>query len=143
MHYYLADLAARKLDNQARALLLDREGRITETSTANVVLYRDGEGLLSPRRETGLPGISLMFLQELAAKRHIPFAERDLFLDDALAADEVLLTSTPNCLLPVVALNGQPIGEGKPGSLFRQLLKVWSEAVGVDIALQARRYAAR
>ena len=142
MHYYLADLAAQKQDPQARAVLLDREGRVTETSTANVLAYRADEGLVSPRRETVLPGISLMFLSELARAHSIPFIERDLSAEDLTTAEEVLLTSTPNCLLPVVRLNGNPIGRGSPGVVFHRLLQAWGEAVGIDVAAQARRFSA-
>jgi branched-chain amino acid aminotransferase len=141
MHYYLADLAARKQDRGARAVLLDRQGRVTETATANVLAYRSGEGFLSPRPGTILPGISLIFVRELAESQGIPFIERDLSVEDLTTADEVLLTSTPNCLLPVVRVNGSVIGGGSPGVVFRKLLQAWSGAVGIDIAGQAKRFA--
>jgi branched-subunit amino acid aminotransferase/4-amino-4-deoxychorismate lyase len=139
MHYYLADLAAKKRDPAARALLLDREGRVTETSTANVLAYRAAEGLLSPRTETVLPGISLGFVRELAAQLQIAYVERDLSIDDLATADEVMLTSTPSCILPVTRLNGRAISGGKPGDAARSLLRLWSGAVGIDIAAQAQR----
>jgi branched-subunit amino acid aminotransferase/4-amino-4-deoxychorismate lyase len=143
MHYYLADLAAHKEDPQARAILLDRRGHVAETATANVLAYRRGEGLVSPPRETILPGISLMFIHELCDALEIPCVERDLRVDDLLTADEVLLTSTPNCLLPVVRMNGSPIGNGRPGELFHKLLRAWNDIVGLDIAAQARQFARR
>jgi branched-subunit amino acid aminotransferase/4-amino-4-deoxychorismate lyase len=143
MHYYLADLVAQKQDPHARALLLDRHGHVTETATANVVAYRAPEGLVSPPRGTVLPGISLMFVRELAESLGIRYVERDMMLNDLFSADEVLLTSTPNCLLPVVHINGQAIGDGRPGKVFRKLLAAWSDAVDLDIAGQANRFANR
>jgi len=142
MHYYLADLAAKKQSPDARALLLDQEGRITETATANVLAFRDAEGLISPRRETILPGISLAFARELCSKLSVSFRERDLSIDDLCSADEVLLTSTTSCLLPVTRVNKSLIGNGR-SVVFRTLLKAWSDAVGVDIAAQAKRFAQR
>src|SRR5688572_1004908 len=68
MHYYLADLAAKKRSRDARAVLLDREGRVTETPTANVLAFRRGKGLISPPGEMILHGISLAFARELASK---------------------------------------------------------------------------
>ncbi|HWA99917.1 MAG TPA: hypothetical protein VG713_15570, partial [Pirellulales bacterium] len=56
-------------------------------------------------------------------------------------ASEVLLTSTPNCLLPVSAIDGQAIGGGRPGPVFTRLLQAWSDAVGLDIAGQALKFA--
>ncbi len=50
------------------------------------------------------------------------------------AADEVLLTSTSMCVLPVTRFNGRPIGAGRPGKVFGDLLAAWSRLAGVDIA---------
>jgi branched-subunit amino acid aminotransferase/4-amino-4-deoxychorismate lyase len=140
MHYYLADRLARQQDPEARALLLDAEGNLTETATANLLVFRAGEGLLSPPRSTILPGISLAFVEQLAADLGIAFSERPLEAHDLLTADEALLTSTPSCLLPVTRFNGQPIGGGRPGPVFRRLLGEWSRRVGVDIAAQAAQW---
>ncbi|HJS06205.1 MAG TPA: aminotransferase class IV, partial [Pirellulales bacterium] len=90
-----------------------------------------------------LPGISLMFARELSQSLGINYVERDLSIDDLLTADEVLLTSTPNCLLPVSRVNGKPIGDGRPGQLFHKLLATWNEAVGLDVAAQAKKFARR
>ncbi len=143
MHYYLADRQARLIEPGSRALLLDAHGQVSESSTANVVIYRRDEGLTSPPREKILPGISMAVLEELAAALNIPFVQHDLSPDDVAAADEVILSSTSPCLLPVVRLNGRPIGSGTPGDVFRSLLAAWSQLVGVDIAAQAARFGHR
>ncbi len=72
-----------------------------------------------------------------------PLTDRDLTPDDLLAADEVFLTSTPLCLLPVVSVDGHPIGSGRPGHFFRRLINSWSDSVGLDIIDQAHRFADR
>jgi branched-chain amino acid aminotransferase len=53
------------------------------------------------------------------------------------------MASTSVCVLPIVECDGQQIGNGKPGPIYRQLLSAWSELVGLDIAQQARRFADR
>jgi len=143
MHYYLADREATQIEPGARALLLDHEGRVMETSTANIVLYREGEGLVAPPSDRALRGISLETVGELAERLGMVFARHDLFPEDVARADEVLLCSTPLCLLPVTRFNGTPIGDGKPGVVFGRLLEAWSELVGVEPASQARRFAQR
>lgn len=143
MHYFLADRAARRIDPEARALMLDAAGFVTEASTANVVVYYRDQGLVSPPREKILPGISVAVMADLSQKLGVPFSYRDLTVADIDRADEVFLTSTSPCVLPVTRLNGQPIGTGQPGELFGRLLTAWSELVGVDIAAQARRFAVR
>jgi len=143
MHYYLADRRAAGRDPGARALLLDRQGFVTETSTANVLVFRSAEGLISPPAEKILRGISLAVLVELARELGIPTVYRDLTPPEVASADEVLLTSTPVCLLPVTRLDGRPIGDGRPGEVFRRLLAAWSGLVGLDIAGQAKSFAGR
>ena len=143
MHYWLADRQARDVDPRARALLLDEEGFVTETTTASLLIYVDREGLVSPPAEKILPGISVAVVSELARKLEIPFGQRDLRPEDLAAADEVMLAGTTPCLLPVVRLNSQVIGSGIPGDIYRRLLDAWREMVGVDIASQAVRFAER
>ncbi|MEQ8849542.1 aminotransferase class IV [Botrimarina sp.] len=139
MHYYLADREAAAAEPGARALLLDREGFVGEASTANVVLYNHREGIVSPRMEKVLPGVSVAVVRELAAAEGVAFTERDLTVAELAAADEVWLASTSVCLLPVVRLDGRPIGAGKPGAAFGRFLAAWSRLVGLEIAEQARR----
>ncbi|MCE9547840.1 MAG: aminotransferase class IV [Planctomycetia bacterium] len=143
MHYYLADREAAAREPGARAVLLDTGGHVTEATTANALLYRKSEGLVSPPRESVLPGISLAMLRSLAARQQVAWQERELTPEDFHTADEVLLSSTPFCLLPVTRFDGQPIGAGQPGPIYRQLLAAWSEEVGVNIAEQAKRFSAR
>jgi len=143
MHYYLADRKAREKDPQARAVMLDEEGFVTEATTANILVYSKQRGLQTPPRDKILPGISLATLAELARQLGIPLVERDLKPGDLAAADEILLTSTSPCVLPVVRFEGAPIGAGSPGEVHQQLLCAWSARVDVDIPAQAVRVAGR
>ncbi|MEX2167914.1 MAG: aminotransferase class IV [Pirellulales bacterium] len=141
MHYYLADQQARAHEPQAlaRAILLDQEGFVGEASTANLVIYRSGEGLLTPRFSKVLPGVTVSVVEELAGNLQIPFQQRDITLAELKSADEVWLTSTSVCVLPVVRCDGAPIATGTPGPIYRQMLTAWSALVGVDVAAQSRR----
>lgn len=143
MHYFLADRRAAEAQPGARALMLDHEGSVLEASTASVFLQDGDAGLVAPPTAKTLPGVSLGMITDLAAKLGIPFGHRELRVTDVLAAPEVMLCSTSPCVWPVVQLNGQPIGSGGPGPLFRRLLAAWSDAVGLDIARQAEQFAHR
>jgi len=143
MHYYLADREAREHDPQSRALLLGIDGQVTESSSANLLVWRESEGLVSPPEDRILPGVSLAVLREIAQSMKIPFHSRPLTVEDVQSADEAYLTSTSPCMLPVSRCNGQPIGGGAPGPLFNKLLDAWSQLVKVDIRAQARQFAAR
>jgi branched-subunit amino acid aminotransferase/4-amino-4-deoxychorismate lyase len=139
----LADLKARRIEPGARAVLLDAAGHVLEASTANIFIYRREEGLIAPPKETILPGVSIAVVTELARGLQIPFLHRVLTVDEVLHADEVLLCSTSPCVWPVLRLNGQSIGGGRPGETFQRLLTAWSDLVGVNIQGQAERFAQR
>lgn len=139
MHYWLADREARQQEPDARALVQDLDGQVLEASTANLVVYRSDEGMISPPRERILPGISVGMLADLCQQQGIPFTFRLLTLDDLYTADEVLLTSTTPCLWPVLRLNGRLIGGGRPGEQFQRLVTAWSQQVELDFVAQARR----
>jgi branched-subunit amino acid aminotransferase/4-amino-4-deoxychorismate lyase len=143
MHYYLADRAAREKERGARAAMLDHRGFVTEASTANLLIYRAGEGIISPPRSSILPGVSVAVLTELAAELKIPWHEEDLTVDAVAAADEVLLCSTSPCVWPVTRFDGQTIGPGTAGPIAKQLLKAFSQRAGVDIEAQAKKFSVR
>jgi len=107
------------------------------------VLYHPQRGLRTRPLEQVLHGISLGILERLARQLAIPWSYESLSAHDVASSSEVMLTSTSPCVLPVVRFNGSPIGAGHPGPVFRQLLAAWSELVGVDILVQAERYAHR
>jgi branched-subunit amino acid aminotransferase/4-amino-4-deoxychorismate lyase len=137
LHWYLADREARLVDPNASALLLDRQGNITETSSGNFLVVV-GKTIRTPTRRSVLAGVSRRVVAELAAQIGCKYAETDLQVYDAVNADEAFTSSTPSCLLPVSRLNGHAIGDGRPGPVFQALMAAWNELVGVDIIAQTR-----
>lgn len=141
MHYYLADQEARSKQPVSRAILLDQDGFVCQGSTANVVAYYADRGLVTPKRSKVLPGVTQEVLYELADELNIAHCEDDLTPAEFAAADEIYFVSTSICLLPVVRLDDNLVGDGRPGPMYRRLLTAWSEYVGFDIREQARRFA--
>lgn len=141
IHWLRADREARGQFEDASSVLTTADGLLTETSSGNVFVV-NGDTLKTPRPEFVLGGISREALIEIASSLGMTIAEVDLTNDDLTSADEVLTTSTPYCVLPVTKFNGNPIGNGTPGSQFRRLIAAWSGSVGVDIVQQAEQCAA-
>jgi branched-chain amino acid aminotransferase len=135
MHYYLADQQARLVDEQAAALLLDLDGNVTETGSANFLIVED-DTIVSPTLRNTLPGVSRATVIELAAKIGIPFEVRDIQPFNAVNASEAFLASTPYCLMPVTRINGTSIADGRPGPIYARLVSAWSDLVGFDIVRQ-------
>jgi branched-chain amino acid aminotransferase len=136
LHWWLADREAQRFEPGSMALLLDTEGYITETASANVLLVLQGE-VVSPPRERILEGISRRVVMELCAKLKIPFMERPLTIDDVHHAEEAFLTNTSYCLMGVSQFRGQPVPW--PGEIYRRLARAWSKEVGMDIQGQILR----
>ena len=135
MHWLRADREARERFSDAFALLVTPEGVVTETSSGNVFLVRD-RTIYTPPSELVLGGISRMVLSELAESQGISWEEAPVSVESMRAADEVLTSSTPYCLVPVTRFDDIPIGTGEPGPVFRELIAAWSNMVGLDIVQQ-------
>src|SRR5262245_20321292 len=130
LHWWLADREVQVVRPGAHALLLDEQGHITETAAANIVIVRRG-AIVSPPKGAVLDGVSLRVVWELSADLGISFGEQPLSLDDCLAADEAILTSTPYCVAGVSSLNGKALPF--PGPIYRRLHDAWCAEVGAEI----------
>ncbi|OAI54765.1 hypothetical protein AYO47_02740 [Planctomyces sp. SCGC AG-212-M04] len=136
LHWYLADHEARRSDREAEALLLDLDGFVTETARGNI-FARFGNTLKTPSAETTLAGVSQQVVMELCQSRGIEVQRANMTAADIETADEILLSSTTACVVPVTRLNGRQVGSGRPGQLWQDLIADWSAEVGVDIVAQA------
>ncbi len=135
LHWWIADQQSHAVDPKATTLLLDLDGNLTECSGANFVLL-NGRTVYSPTSRNILEGVSLVTVRELAAEMGWNWVEKDLQPYDVVNADEAWLTTTPYCMAPVTRINNQPIGSGRPGPLFREMLNAWSAKLDFDILAQ-------
>jgi branched-chain amino acid aminotransferase len=136
LNLVMADLEVSDRDPEAWAVLLDENGNLCEGLGSNIFVVKGG-GLMTPRGQYVLEGISRQTVIELAQALKLPVVERDLDLYDAATADEVFLTSTSLCLCGVSKVNGAVIGGGRvPGPVTARLLEAYSELTGCDIAGQ-------
>lgn len=138
LHWHRADQAARQIEPGATAILVNERGDLTETAAANLIAVIDGK-LVSPPPGSVLEGISLGVTLELARSCEYVTERRSLTPAELSHASEAFLTSTPCCLLPVTRFEGQPIGDGRPGEVYRRLLSAWNDHVGIDIPAQMQR----
>lgn len=140
LHYQLANLQAEARTPGAWAVLLDPDGYLTECTSGNLFLVRDGR-LLTPAARNLLPGITRGVVFELAERLGISAGEADLTVADAQAADELFVTSTTIGILHARMWEGRPIGNGGAGPMTHRLRRELTHDVGLDFVEQARHYA--
>ncbi|HJJ48446.1 MAG TPA: branched-chain-amino-acid transaminase [Methanocorpusculum sp.] len=110
----------------SEAIFLDRTGKLAEGSGDNIYLIKNGV-LYTPPTINNLKGITRMVLLELCAKLGIKAEVCELGLFDLYTADEVIVSGTAAELCAIVKIDGRDIGTGKPGAVYKQLLKAYQE----------------
>lgn len=110
------------------ALMVDAGGVVTEGSSSSALLV-DAQGriVVRPLSREILPGCTRAAVLALAAKRGVAVEERKFTLDECRRATELVLTSALHFVLPVIELDGQPIGTGRPGPVCRELRQLYME----------------
>jgi len=94
---------------------------------------KDGVLLGPPRDHLVLEGIRYALFEEICQTHGIPMELRRIARAEVLAADEVLLSASTKEVLPVTRIDGQPVGDGRPGPVYAQLYAGYQAA-----KLQAR-----
>ncbi len=114
-------LRQRSVDAGCAETLLIRDGYLTEGSTSNVFIVRGGVIITPPKSHLMLPGVTYDVVLELARQHGLPHAVREIPEAELRDADEIWLTSTPKEVLAVTTLDGRPVGDGRPGPVFRRM----------------------
>ena len=109
------------LDAGGAEAVMFRDGLLTEGSASNILVARDGKLLAPPKDHLILPGVTYDLVLELDAKHVVPFEVREISEAEVRSADELMLTSSTKEVLAITQLDGKPVGNGKPGPIFRQL----------------------
>jgi D-alanine transaminase len=106
-----------------------RDGFLSEGSSCNIWVAKDGKLLAPPRSNLILEGIRYGFVEELASEAGIAFNARPVSEQEVNEADELMLSSATKELLPITTYNGKPVGTGKPGPVYAALRKGYDKAI--------------
>lgn len=98
--------------------LLFRDGFLTEGAASNIFVVKDGVLLAPPKNHLMLPGVTYDVILELASAHGLPYQVRDILEEEVRRADELWMTSSTKEVLPIVSLDGRPVGNGRPGPVF-------------------------
>jgi D-alanine transaminase len=121
-------------ENGAAEAIQFRDGFLSEASASNAWIVRNGILLGPPKDNLILEGIRYGLIEELCAAESIALQTRRIARAEVLAADEVLLSSASKEVLPVTSIDGQAIGNGKPGPLYHKLYAAYQAAKAASAA---------
>ncbi|HYY60749.1 MAG TPA: aminotransferase class IV, partial [Burkholderiales bacterium] len=107
--------------------ILFRYGKLTEASASNVFLVKSGVIQSPPKNELILPGITYDVVVELARANGLALEFRDITEAEVRAADELWVTSSSKEILAIVRLDGRPVGDGRPGPVFRRMYRLYQD----------------
>lgn len=136
-HNYQRDLPRAKIANYVQAISRQRDkklagakeiiyiknNRALEASTSNLALVKKGK-IISPKDDI-LLGITRKAVLSLARQQGFKVLEKPVTWSELLAADEMFLMATNKNVLPVVAVDGRPVGSGRVGPVTKELMRLF------------------
>ena len=122
-------------DAGATETVMFRDGYLSEAAASNVWVVKNGKLLGTPKDNLVLEGIRYGLIEELCQQQGIGFELRRISRAEVLQADELLLSSASKEVLAITTLDGQPVGNGRPGPVGERLY------TGYQLAKQASRTA--
>ena len=112
----------------AEDVLFIEDGKVTEAGSSNAyIVTKDGVVVTRELSNALLHGITRASLMDIARKAQIKVEERAFTIEEAKNAAEVFLSSATALIMPVVAIDGKPVGTGKPGPLTARLRELYIE----------------
>ena len=125
----LANVLLRQAAVEAGAAecVLFRDGFLTEGSASNIFAVKAGKVLAPPKSNLILPGITYDVILDLAREGGVPVDVRPIPEDEARGADELWLSSSSKEVLAITTLDGKPVGNGRPGPIFKRVHALFQE----------------
>lgn len=103
------------------------DGFVTEGTSSTAYIIKDGVIITRPLSNSILPGIRRKLLMQYTKENNIKVEERAFTIEEALKADEAFMSSATIFVLPIIEIDGKPIGTGKPGPMVKKLRSMYIE----------------
>lgn len=114
-------------DQHCTDAILLRDGFATEGSASNLFIVKNKQLITPPKSHNLLPGVTRDLVLELAINEGINCIEREISEQQLFNADEIWLTSSTKEIMPVIELNRQAVGNGRPGELWQLISNRYSD----------------
>ena len=127
------------IDQGASETVMLRDGFLTEGSSTNISVIKDGVVATPPKSVQLLPGITVDGIAHIAGQHGVSVNVRPIAASELRVADEIWLSSSGREVLAIVSLDGTSVGSGKPGPMYRNIYQ-WFQQAKLD---DARDWAAQ
>ncbi len=130
----LGSVFARQISADADAVetVMFRDDWLSEAAASNAWVVKDGVVMGPPKDNLVLEGIRFSLIEEICREEGIPYQLRRISRQEVLSADELLLSSATKEVLPITALDGEPVGNeatrGRPGPVYERLYTGYQRA---------------
>jgi D-alanine transaminase len=116
------------------AWMVDRDGFVTEGASCNAWIVTGSGKLVTRPAESGiLRGITREVAMEAALRNRLEYEERAFTVGEAKAAREAFQTSASGLVMPVVRIDGLPVGNGKPGEIALNLRRAYHSVAEISL----------
>ncbi|MFG6149588.1 D-amino-acid transaminase [Halobacillus sp. B23F22_1] len=112
--------------------ILHKDGEITECSSSNVYLVREGKVYTHPAKKNILHGCVRMKVEQFCKEEGIPFIEEAFRVEDIQYADELFLSSSTAEVTPITKVDEHFVNEGKPGPITRTIQEKYEQDAHID-----------
>ncbi|HEY3808528.1 MAG TPA: D-amino acid aminotransferase [Steroidobacteraceae bacterium] len=116
------------IDAGAAETILLRSGFLTDASSSTIYVVDSGRLCAPPNSNRLLPGTTRSLVEELADAHGIPHASVPVSEAQLRSSEEVWLSAATRGVIAVTSLDGRPVGDGRPGPLWRrmhELIEAW------------------
>lgn len=126
----LGAVMARQISFEQGAIetVMFRHGFLSEAASSNVWVVKNGVVMGPPRDNLVLEGIRYGAIEALCAQEGIGFELRRIARAEVVTADELMLSSATKEVVAITTLDGQPVGNGQPGPVYRKLYAAYQRA---------------
>lgn len=114
------------------ALMVNPDGYITEGSSSNFWIYKDGKLKTTPTSHEILKGITRTAISEIAKENNIEIVQEHIAPEEAYKAEEAFCSSATGLLVPIIKIDGHDIGSGQPGAIVQKIYAKYREYADKD-----------
>ncbi len=118
-----------KRNGYDEAILLDHKGNVSEAPGENIFIVRDGRLITPPLSSSALEGITRDSIIKIGRDLNFEVSEKFVTKSDLISSDEIFLTGTAAEITPITSMDGNKIGNGRPGDITKKMMDEYTNIV--------------